>query len=37
MGQCLARLRKERGYTQVDLAKKIGIIQTLISDYELDI
>jgi transcriptional regulator with XRE-family HTH domain len=36
MGQRLARLRKERGYTQVDLAKKIGIIQTLISDYELD-
>lgn len=36
LGQRLARLRKERGYTQVDLAKKIGIIQTLISDYELD-
>ena len=36
VGQRLARLRKERGYTQVDLAKKIGIIQTLISDYELD-
>lgn len=36
IGQRLARLRKERGYTQVDLSKKIGIIQTLISDYELD-
>jgi len=36
VGQRLARLRKERGYTQVDLAGKIGIIQTLISDYELD-
>ena len=36
MGQRLARLRKQRGYTQVELAKKIGIIQTLISDYELD-
>lgn len=36
IGQRLARLRKERGYTQVDLAKKIGIIQTLVSDYELD-
>lgn len=36
LGQRLARLRKERGYTQVDLSKKIGIIQTLISDYELD-
>ena len=32
----LARLRKERGFTQVELARKIGIIQTLISDYELD-
>ena len=36
VGQRLARIRKERGYTQVDLAKKIGIIQTLVSDYELD-
>ena len=36
MGQRLARIRKERGYTQVELAKKIGIIQTLVSDYETD-
>ena len=36
LGQRLARIRKERGYTQVDLAKKIGIIQSLISDYETD-
>jgi len=36
MGQRLARMRKERGYTQVELAKKIGIIQTLVSDYETD-
>jgi transcriptional regulator with XRE-family HTH domain len=34
IGQRLARIRKERGYTQVDLAKKIGIIQSLMSDYE---
>lgn len=34
MGERLARIRKERGYTQVELAEKIGIIQSLISDYE---
>jgi transcriptional regulator with XRE-family HTH domain len=36
LGQRLARLRKERGITQVDLAKKIGLIQSLISAYEHD-
>ena len=36
VAQRLARLRKERGFTQVELAKRIGIIQTLVSDYELD-
>jgi transcriptional regulator with XRE-family HTH domain len=36
VGQRLARLRKERGYTQVELAKKMGLIQTLVSSYELD-
>lgn len=36
MGQRIARLRKERGYTQVELAEKIGIIQALVSDYERD-
>jgi transcriptional regulator with XRE-family HTH domain len=36
LGQRLARVRKERGYTQVELAEKIGIIQSLISDYETD-
>ena len=36
IGQRLARIRKERGYTQVELAKKIGITQTLVSDYEID-
>lgn len=35
-GQRLARVRKERGYTQVELAHKIGIIQVLVSDYEHD-
>jgi transcriptional regulator with XRE-family HTH domain len=36
LGQRLARIRKQCGYTQVELAKKIGIIQSLISDYETD-
>ena len=35
-GQRLARLRKAKGYTQVELAGKMGIIQVLISDYERD-
>lgn len=36
IGQRIARLRKERGYTQAELSEKIGIIQALISDYERD-
>ena len=32
--QRIARLRKERGYTQTELAERIGIIQALVSDYE---
>jgi transcriptional regulator with XRE-family HTH domain len=36
LGQRLARLRKERGLTQVELAQKIGIIQSLVSEYERD-
>jgi transcriptional regulator with XRE-family HTH domain len=36
IGQRLARLRKERGYTQIQLAEKVGIVQTLITDYERD-
>lgn len=35
-GQRLARLRKERGFTQVEVAAKLGIIQSLVSDYETD-
>lgn len=35
-GRRLARLRKAKGYTQVELAEKMGIIQVLVSDYELD-
>jgi transcriptional regulator with XRE-family HTH domain len=35
-GKRLARFRKERGYTQVELAEKIGILQNLVSAYERD-
>ncbi|MDY6823643.1 MAG: helix-turn-helix transcriptional regulator [Thermodesulfobacteriota bacterium] len=35
-GQRLARLRKAKGYTQIELAGKMGMIQVLISDYERD-
>jgi transcriptional regulator with XRE-family HTH domain len=34
IGQRLARIRKERGYTQKQLAERIGLIQELISRYE---
>jgi len=34
LGERLARLRKDRGFTQVELAEKLGIIQTIVSDYE---
>lgn len=36
LGERLARLRKERGFTQVELAEKVGITQVLISAYETD-
>jgi transcriptional regulator with XRE-family HTH domain len=36
VGERIARLRKERGYTQIELAERIGTIQALISDYERD-
>ena len=34
LGQRLARIRKERGFTQQQLAERTGLIQVLISDYE---
>ena len=34
IGQRIARLRKEHGYTQIELAERIGITQTSVSDYE---
>jgi transcriptional regulator with XRE-family HTH domain len=36
LGQRITRLRKLCGYTQIDLANKIGITQALVSDYERD-
>ena len=35
IGQRIARLRKERGYTQKKVAEKIGIERTRVTDYEL--
>jgi transcriptional regulator with XRE-family HTH domain len=34
LGARLARLRKERGFTQIELADKLGVAQSLISSYE---
>lgn len=36
IGARLARLRKERGYSQVELAQKIGLTQQLVTAYERD-
>jgi transcriptional regulator with XRE-family HTH domain len=36
LGERLTRLRKQRGFTQVELAEKVGITQVLISAYETD-
>lgn len=34
LGERIARIRKERGFTQVELATRIGIIQTIVSAVE---
>jgi transcriptional regulator with XRE-family HTH domain len=34
IGERLARLRRERGITQAELAEKLGIVQPVVSDYE---
>ena len=36
IGRRLAQLRKQRGYTQKELAERMGLIQSLISSYERD-
>lgn len=35
LGQRALRLRKQRGYSQTELAGRVGIHQVLVSDYEL--
>jgi transcriptional regulator with XRE-family HTH domain len=34
IGQRLAAIRQQRGLTQLELASKLGITQTLVSEYE---
>jgi transcriptional regulator with XRE-family HTH domain len=34
IGQRLARFRRERGMTQVELADRLGVAQPVVSDYE---
>lgn len=34
LGQRLARIRRERGLTQIELAERLGTVQPVISDYE---
>lgn len=36
IGERIARVRKDRGFTQTELAVEMGIIQKLVSDYERD-
>jgi transcriptional regulator with XRE-family HTH domain len=36
LGERIARIRKDRGFTQAELADQMGIIQKLVSDYERD-
>jgi|HubBroStandDraft_3_1064219.scaffolds.fasta_scaffold490700_1 transcriptional regulator with XRE-family HTH domain len=36
LGQRVARLRKERGYTQTELADNVGILQNIVSAIECD-
>lgn len=37
IGQKVARLRRERGLTQQELAEQLGLTQTVVSDYENDV
>lgn len=34
IGQRIARLRKERGVTQIELAERLGVTQPLVSNWE---
>lgn len=35
-GTRLARLRRDKGITQIELAQKLGVTQSVVSDYERD-
>jgi transcriptional regulator with XRE-family HTH domain len=35
-GSRLARLRRDKGITQVELAERLGVTQSVVSDYERD-
>jgi transcriptional regulator with XRE-family HTH domain len=34
LGRTIAKLRKDRGFTQVELAQKLDLTQAIVSDYE---
>jgi transcriptional regulator with XRE-family HTH domain len=34
LGERLAQIRNERGFTQTELAEKVGILQNIVSAYE---
>ncbi|MFZ1903908.1 MAG: helix-turn-helix transcriptional regulator [Steroidobacteraceae bacterium] len=36
LGSRIARLRREKGLTQVELAERLGVTQPAVSDYEND-
>lgn len=36
-GTRLARLRRDKGLTQIELAEKLGVTQSVVSDYERDV
>ena len=36
-GSRVARLRREKGITQIEIAEKLGITQSVVSDYERDV
>jgi len=36
LGRRIARLRRDRGLTQVELAERLGVTQPAVSDYEND-
>lgn len=36
-GARLARLRRDKGITQIELAERLGLTQSVVSDYERDV